>query len=341
MFSNLCMIEIYVEDLLKSKVFYQNALGFVCSENIFSQPRNKDEESCILILKNTVLILTSTKSSQGEIACHLRQYGDSVKNIFLFIDSIPQQLSLYDIRKNNLQIDNQIVETHSFNLCDDLDLIVIQKTIMSNIFKKYFGLKFSTSNTINGLDHIAICVREGNLKKISSFFIEVFGYHICHQETVDTGESAMNSIAVSPSNNNHLKLVFVEHSTKYQSSQIKQFIDYNQGAGVQHLAFSTSEIFYSVKKAIKFGVNFINVPKAYYSSIDRTLFKKIDFQKLSDHSVLIDRDDNGILLQTFTMPITSQRTLFIELISRCGATGFGSGNIKALFKAKERELSAA
>ncbi|GGB40504.1 4-hydroxyphenylpyruvate dioxygenase [Tistrella bauzanensis] len=190
---------------------------------------------------------------------------------------------------------------------------------------------------ILALDHAAICVDRGQLDAVVDHYITVHGFHRGHQEAVETEFSAMRSTVVE-SPDAAVKLVFMEPAPGLKPSQIADFIDRNHGPGVQHLAFQVRDIIATGHALRGRGVPFLEVPGSYYDVLeDRLGGLPEPLERLRAARVLADRDRGGLLMQAFTKPIGARPTFFMEFVERRGATGFGSGNIRALFRAVEAE----
>lgn len=190
---------------------------------------------------------------------------------------------------------------------------------------------------ILALDHAAICVERGQLDAVIDHYITIHGFQRGHQEAVETEFSAMRSTVVE-SPDAAVKLVFMEPAPGLKPSQIADFIDRNHGPGVQHLAFQVRDIIATGDALRARGVPFLEVPGSYYDVLeDRLGGLPEPLERLRAARVLADRDRGGLLMQAFTKPIGARPTFFMEFVERRGATGFGSGNIRALFRAVEAE----
>jgi 4-hydroxyphenylpyruvate dioxygenase len=167
----------------------------------------------------------------------------------------------------------------------------------------------------------------------------VFGFHQSHHEDVTSEYSAMNSKVVQDSKG-RIKFPIVEPATGRGKSQISEYLSYHYGPGVQHIALLADDIVTSVRSMRDNDIEFLQTPDSYYDLLEGRV-GKIDFDQkaIQELGILVDRDEWGYLLQTFTKPIHSRPTIFLEIIQRKDARGFGAGNIKALFEALEREQS--
>jgi 4-hydroxymandelate synthase len=191
------------------------------------------------------------------------------------------------------------------------------------------------------IDHAAICVPAGELAATARFYGEVFGFNEIFAEYIEVGGQAMDSRVVqSPSGG--VTFTLIEPDTTRQAGQIDDFLRWHTGAGVQHLAFRTNDIVAAVETFAGRGVGFLTTPGSYYDALEQRIGPvDLPVAALRDAGILVDRDHWGLMYQIFTQSMHVRRTLFLEIIERHGALTFGSSNIKALYEAKERELSGA
>lgn len=189
------------------------------------------------------------------------------------------------------------------------------------------------------IDHLAICVPAEQLEPTALFYEEVFGFNRIFEEYIEVAGQGMDSKVVqSPSK--HVTFTLIEPDPSRRPGQIDDFLQWHAGAGVQHIALATSDIVEAVGTLSGRGVRFLGTPSSYYRALeDRVGEVETPIEELEQHGILVDRDHWGQLLQIFTESMHVRRTLFLEIIERRGAMTFGSGNIKALYEAKERELS--
>jgi 4-hydroxyphenylpyruvate dioxygenase len=190
------------------------------------------------------------------------------------------------------------------------------------------------------VDHIVGNVELGAMNRWVDFFAQAMGFtQLVHfdDEDIATEYSALMS-KVMQNGNGKIKFPINEPAEGKKKSQIEEYLDYYQGPGVQHVALSTGNIIETVTAMRNKGVSFLTVPTTYYEDLESRV-GKIDepVAKLAELGILVDRDDDGYLLQIFTKPVQDRPTVFFEVIERHGSQGFGQGNFKALFEAIERE----
>jgi 4-hydroxyphenylpyruvate dioxygenase len=199
------------------------------------------------------------------------------------------------------------------------------------------AVKEKSATGIVAIDHIAFGIEKGQLDIWSNYYETVLGFGISHREEVATEHSSMIS-RVLQNNSGTVKFPMMEPAAGARRSQIEEYIEYNCGSGVQHIAFLSEDIFKTVRILKANGVEFLSTPGTYYDMLEKRVGRvSEDIDRLRELDILVDHDDSGYLLQIFTKPLQSRPTYFIEIIQRKGATGFGGGNIRALFEAVERE----
>jgi 4-hydroxymandelate synthase len=188
------------------------------------------------------------------------------------------------------------------------------------------------------IDHAAICVPAGEIAATSKYYQEVFGFAEIFEEYIEVGGQGMDSKVVqSPSR--EVTFTLIEPDPKRRPGQIDDFLSWHAGAGVQHIAFRTSDIVTAVQTFADRGVGFLSTPSSYYDALEQRLGAiDLPIGDLRKLGVLVDTDHWGEMYQIFTQSMHVRRTLFLELIERHGALTFGTSNIKALYEAKEREL---
>jgi 4-hydroxyphenylpyruvate dioxygenase len=207
----------------------------------------------------------------------------------------------------------------------------------------YQAVKTSWKPEPIGLKYVDHCVGNVELGKMNhwvEFYEKVMGFNLLitfDDKDISTEYSALMSKVVS-NGNGYIKFPINEPASGKKKSQIEEYLDFYKGAGVQHIAIATDDIIHTVSELRRRGVEFLRVPDVYYDDVlDRVGHINEDLQSLKKLNILIDRDEEGYLLQIFTKPIQDRPTLFFEIIERNGAKSFGKGNFKALFEAIEME----
>lgn len=344
-------IEFYTGNAYQAAHFYRTMFGFKAVAYSGLETGAGDCSSFLITQGNVRFLLTSGLTYDSSISEHVKLHGDGVKDIAFRVDdastafdiavkhgAIPVMgpLTLEDrhgkVVKSTIQTFGSTV--HSF----------IQRRDYEGVFMPGYQLLSNSVPTIEtgiaALDHAAVGQEPGQLDRWVEFYEKVFGFRLSHYELISTSDTAMNSKVVQ---NNTGKIIFsmVEPSSGKRKSQIEEYLKYYNGAGIQHLAFLSDNIIDSVQTLRKNNLEFLFTPDAYYDLLEERIGGAIeDMAKLRDLNILADCDESGYLLQIFTKPLQARPTFFIEIIQRIGARGFGSGNIRALFEAIEREQFA-
>ncbi|MCP5050868.1 MAG: 4-hydroxyphenylpyruvate dioxygenase [bacterium] len=307
-FSHIDYLELYVGNAFQSAYFYQRVLGFDIVAYKDLTMGSKDQVSYLLRQGNIRLLLTSGIDPSSPVFNHVNRHSDSVK----------------DIAFNTV---HSLVERKSGS-----------KGFYLPGYQPYSHRGDKTTGIgVKEIDHMAICVNPDQMREWCDFYKNTLGFYTSHAEDVYTENSGMKSEVVRLESEN-FKFVIIEPAASKNKSQIEEFLNFNQGEGVQHFAFLTDDIIETVKTLKEHGIQFLNIPDAYYEDLlPRVAPIEENLWDLQEFGILADRDEQGYLLQVFSKPLQSRPTLFIEVIQREGATGFGSGNIKALFKALEKE----
>ncbi len=343
-------IEFYVTNICQALLFHHKILGFTPIAYSGLETGSKSKVQYFISQGYTNLILTSAVNNNDQILQYLSHHGDGVRDIAFIVDNVESVFRKALDNGAKVVAYPQTIQSHTATIFmaqiavfGDVIHTLIAST-NSNIpdFTNLADCKINNSVALetklfNKIDHIAICVNSGELNYWTQFYINVFDLRYTSEENIDTGKSGMNS-KVLQSENGEIKLVLTEPLSKYENSQIKTFIKYNNGPGVQHLAFQTSDIITTVNSLHEM-IDFLQIPDSYYK-IQLTNFPKLaeKINRLQSLNILIDQNNEGYLYQCFSKPIQTRPTYFFEIIQREGAHGFGSDNIKMLFKAIEIEL---
>lgn len=291
-----------------------------------------------------------------EIHRHVALHGDAVKDVAFLVDDVEGAVDF--ARKGGAEI---LVEPH--DLEDTHGTLTVAKikglndVVHSFVFRgKYEGFldKFQLAQPSNtkgdairlaSIDH---CVQNedwNQMKRACQYYKKVFGFHVfwsVDAKDVSTVYSALKS-TVMASYAENVKMPINEPAVGLKKSQIEEFIEFNHGSGIQHIAIMTTDIIDTIKKMKRNGVDFINVPETYYTNMEKRLKLnkhpkiKESMKTLKKHGILIDFDEKGYLLQLFTRPFFERPTFFFEIIQRHNHNGFGAGNFKGLFEVLEHD----
>jgi 4-hydroxyphenylpyruvate dioxygenase len=309
-----------------------------------------DIASLLLRSAQATLLLTSPLRDVG-LAHHLATYGEGVRDIALRVmdvsatidearragATVVQEPELVDL--GTTQVIRAVLRT-----CGALQHSIIEYDVrpdfaIAGLVPINSELPISDRG-IESIDHVAIGVEAGLLDRYCDLYCTMFGMNITHREQVVTKLTAMNSKVIQNATRT-VTFSMVSPLGGRRRSQVEEFLDYNGGAGAQHLAFLSRDIIRTVRELKAAGLDFLNTPPEYYAAMPRRVGRiEEDLQAIQNLGILVDRDAFGYLLQTFSKPVETVPTFFIEVIQRRGAQGFGSGNIRALFEALEREQAA-
>ena len=344
-------VELYVGNPLQSAHFCRTALGFTPIGYAGLETKVRDFSSYVVAQGNIRLVLTGGLTSDSPISEHVKIHGDSVKDIAFAVDDAARVFEMAvghgarPVMEPTVFEDKhgQVVKATIAAYGDTVHSFVQRNSYQGVFFPNYRRIKDpppSISTGLQEIDHVAIGMAYGQLEEWVEFYKKVLSFHEMYEEMISTEHSAMNSKVVEDSTG-QIKFPIVEPapSANTKRSQIDEYLTYHHGPGAQHIAFLTHDIVASVRAWQANGIGFVFTPGAYYDMLESRV-GKLDAElmaALRELKIMVDRDDWGTLMQIFSKPIQSRPTLFLELIQRDGARGFGAGNIKALFEAVERE----
>jgi len=344
-------VELYVSNSKQAAHYYKTAFGFQDLAYKGLETGDKNYESYVLAQDKIRLVLTSPLHSNSEIGKHIDKHGDGVKVIALWVDDATDAWHQTTSR-GAISFMEPTVEEDQFgrvvrsgiHTYGEVVHIFVERRDYKGIFLPGFvkweteykptpvGLKF--------VDHMVGNVALGRMNYWVKFYEDTMGFRnilTFDDKEISTEYTALMSKVMS-SGNGFIKFPINEPAAGKKKSQVEEYLDFYEDEGVQHLAVATDDIVDTVRKLRARGVEFLRVPSTYYDSIlDRVGKIDEDLAPLSELGILIDRDDEGYLLQLFTKPVQSRPTMFFEIIQRKGARSFGKGNFKALFEAIERE----
>jgi 4-hydroxyphenylpyruvate dioxygenase len=344
-------VELYVGNAKQAAHFYKTAFGF--QSYAYSGPETGDKEkvSYVLIQNKVRLVLTTPLHPTGAIAEHVNKHGDGVKAVALMVgdatDAFEQTVKRgakpYMEPTTREDADGKIVMS-GIHIYGDTVHLFIERKDYKGTFMPGFKVWESHYNPSDvGLQYIDHCVGNVGWNQMNtwvSFYEDVMGFKnilTFDDKQISTEYSALMSKVMS-NGNGFVKFPINEPAKGKKKSQVEEYLDFYKDAGVQHIAIATQDIITTVTALSERGVEFLKVPGTYYDQLlDRIGPIDEDLEPLRKLGILVDRDDEGYLLQIFTKPVEDRPTLFFEIIQRKGAKSFGAGNFKALFEALERE----
>ncbi|TAM99854.1 MAG: 4-hydroxyphenylpyruvate dioxygenase [Chitinophagaceae bacterium] len=344
-------IEFYVGNSRQAAHYYQSAFGFQPLAYAGPETGVRDRASYVLRQNKIRFVLTSPLQPEGNISAHILKHGDGVKVLALWVDdaekafdeTVKRGAKPY-LKPQSEKDDFGEVKRSGICLYGDTVHIFVERKNYDGIFLpgyKTWTPHFKTKNT--GLLHVDHCVANVGWNEMNqwvNFYEEVMGFRNLisfDDKTITTEYSALMSKVMS-NGNGRIKFPINEPAEGKKKSQIEEYLDYYRSQGIQHVAMATNNIIETVTNLQDRGVEFLKVPATYYDHVLERVGKiEEDLAPLRKLGILIDRDDEGYLLQIFTKPVQVRPTLFFEIIERKGAQSFGAGNFKALFEAIERE----
>jgi len=344
-------IEFYVGNAKQAAHFYRSLFGYEIVAYRGPETGVRDKATYLLQQDKVRILLTTALRPDHEIARHVDKHGDGVKDIALWVDDARRAYSLAIERGATSAGEPRVLE-------DDKGEVVIAgirtygETIHSLVerrnynglfmpgFVPFAGRGMSKGVGLKYIDHCVGNVELGAMNKWVQYYAQVLGFAQLisfDDKAISTEYSALMS-KVMANGNGRIKFPLNEPAKGKKKSQIDEYLEFYQGPGCQHIALATDDIISTVTQLRDRGVEFLRVPATYYDTvIDRVGKIEEDLAPIRDLGILVDRDEEGYLLQIFTKPMEDRPTLFYEIIQRKGAKSFGAGNFKALFEALERE----
>jgi 4-hydroxyphenylpyruvate dioxygenase len=344
-------VEFYVGNAKQAAQFYRNTFGYKILAYRGPETGTRDRASYVLEQDKVRIVLTTALRPDSDIATHVHKHGDGVKDIALWVDDARKAFKLAVERGAKPAYEPK-------SLVDERGEVVIAgirtygETIHSLVERKnYKGqfmpgfVPFAGRGDANGvglkyIDHCVGNVELGAMNKWVKYYADVLGFSQLisfDDKAISTEYSALMSKVVA-NGNGRIKFPLNEPAKGKKKSQIDEYLEFYQGPGCQHIAIATDNIIETVTKLRDNGVEFLRVPGTYYDTVPERVGKiDEDLAPIRDLGILVDRDEEGYLLQIFSKPMEDRPTLFYEIIQRKGAKSFGAGNFKALFEALERE----
>ncbi len=342
-------VELLVGNAKQAAYYYRNAFGF--SQIAYAGPETGVPEQASYVLHQGAirLVVSTPLFSSDPMAEHLHKHGDGVLDIAFEVPDVDEcfanavargarpALEPYDKSDDNGRIRRAKIRAYGDTLHSFISLADYNGPFLPGYKVRR---KPGAGVGLRVIDHIVGNVEAGKMNDWGTFYDQVLGFHqfmSFDDKDISTEFTALRSkVMANPTTS--IKFPINEPAPGRRKSQIQEYLDYNAGAGVQHIAVRTNDIIHTVSLLREQGVEFLSVPDAYYDLIwDRVGEIHEDHEEIRRLGILVDRDDKGYLLQLFTKPVEDRPTLFYEIIQREGSNGFGKGNFQALFAAIERE----
>ena len=344
-------LELYVGNAKQSAHYYKTAFGFQTVAYAGPETGVRDRASYVLQQGKIRLVLTTALNSNHPVAEHVKKHGDGVKILALWVDdakSAYEETTKRGAKSYQEPITmkdehGEVVTSGIYTYGETVHMFVERKNY-NGVFMPGYQPQSSTYNpTETGLLYVDHCVGNvgwNRMNETVQWYEDVMGFAnilTFDDKQINTEYSALMSKVMS-NGNGYVKFPINEPAEGKKKSQIEEYLDFYEGEGVQHIAVATNDIIKTVRELRARGVEFLDTPDAYYEE----LFSRVgkideDIAPLQELKILVDRDEEGYLLQIFTKPVEDRPTMFFEIIQRKGAKSFGAGNFKALFESIERE----
>lgn len=348
-------VRFFVGNARQSAYFYRNAFGFDVVAYAGLETKTKHEAGYVLKQGDITFVLASPLGPEHPEAQRIIQHGDGVQDIAIEVDDVRAAYDVVCVRgavgvrpPEALEDEYGTYETATIRAYGDTTHSFINRDRYRGVFapgykpldpERYSPRTFHPAGLL-AIDHIVGNVEEGKMDEWVRFYERVLGFsQLVHfdDKDISTEYSALMSKVVQ-GGNGRIKFPINEPAKSKRRSQIEEYLNFYRGPGVQHIALATDNIVGTVRALRHNDVSFLRVPKAYYDLLpERVGPIDEDMQELAELGILVDRDDEGYMLQIFTKPVEDRPTLFFEVIERHGSKSFGKGNFKALFEAIERE----
>ena len=347
-------VEFYVGNAKQAAHFYKTAFGFQSLAYAGPETGMMDKVSYVIRQNKLTFILTTSLRPNNEIADHVAKHGDGVKFLALKVDDATDAWNQTTMRGGKsymepvtMKDDNGEVVISGIHTYGETVHLFIERKNYDGIFMPGFRAWTSAYNPQDaGLLYVDHCVGNVDWNQMNpwvKFYEDVMGFKnilTFDDNDISTEYSALMSKVMS-NGNGYVKFPINEPAEGKKKSQVEEYLDFYNGEGVQHVAIATHDIVKTVMDLQSRGVEFLKIPESYYKDVlDRVGKIDEDLAPLTQLGILIDRDEEGYLLQIFSKPLQDRPTLFFEIIQRKGAKSFGKGNFKALFEALEREQDA-
>ncbi|WP_332734765.1 4-hydroxyphenylpyruvate dioxygenase [Flavihumibacter sp.] len=344
-------VEFYVGNAKQSAHFYKTAFGFQSLAYAGPETGVRETASYAVRQHKLTFVFTTPLRANNAIADHIYKHGDGVKVLALMVDDAKKAWEettgrgaiSYQEPRSLKDDSGEVVTSGIHTYGDTVHLFVERKNYSGTFLPGYMPWKSDYNPAETGLLYVDHCVGNvgwNQMNKWVDFYENIMGFRNIlsfDDKDISTEYSALMSKVMS-NGNGYVKFPINEPAEGKKKSQVEEYLDFYDGEGCQHVALATNNIIETVTALHNRGVEFLKVPGSYYDEVlDRVGKIDEDLQPLRELGILIDRDEEGYLLQIFTKPVEDRPTLFFEIIQRKGAKSFGKGNFKALFEAIERE----
>jgi 4-hydroxyphenylpyruvate dioxygenase len=345
-------VEFWVGNARQAAHYYRSAFGMTLTAYSGPETGVRDRASYVLEQEKIRFVLTTPLQPEHPIAEHIGRHGDGVRDIALTVDDAGQAYRETTLRgargvREPFTLHDDFGEVRLASIAaygDTIHTFVERRNYRGPFLPGFRAVadpdKISRPTGLKYIDHMVGNVGWNQMNTWVKFYEDVMGFRLYQtfdDKDISTEYSALMS-KVMANGNGRIKFPINEPAVGRKKSQIEEYIDFYKGPGVQHIALGTGDIIRTVSLLRDQGVEFLRVPNAYYRDLTARV-GKIDepMDQLEELGVLVDRDDEGYMLQIFTKPVEDRPTLFYEVIERKGSRSFGKGNFKALFEAIERE----
>jgi 4-hydroxyphenylpyruvate dioxygenase len=347
-------VEFYVGNAKQAAHYYRTAFGFQPVAYSGPETGNRETVSYVVRQHKLTFVFTTALRPEHHVAEHVHQHGDGVKVLALRVDNARDAWKETTARGGKSYLEPTTLTDKSGEVAlsgihtygDTVHLFVERRNYQGAFMPGFREWKSSYDAPASGLLYVDHCVGNVGWNQMDTwvrFYEQVMGFRNIlsfDDNDISTEYSALMSKVMS-NGNGFVKFPINEPAEGKKKSQVEEYLEFYKGEGVQHVAMATADIVATVTQLRDRGVEFLQVPSSYYRDLlDRVGSIDEDLAPLEELGILVDRDDEGYLLQIFTKPVEDRPTLFFEIIQRKGAQSFGKGNFKALFEAIEREQSA-
>jgi 4-hydroxyphenylpyruvate dioxygenase len=344
-------VEFYVGNAKQAAHFYKTAFGFQSLAYAGPETGVKDRASYALRQNKLTFVFTTPLRPDNEMADHIYRHGDGVKMLALGVEDASKAWqdttsrgAISYMEPTRLSDEyGELVMSGIHTYGDTVHLFIERSRYQGPFMPGFQALKSAYNPSETGLQYVDHCVGNvgwNQMEKWVSFYENIMGFRNIlsfDDKDISTEYSALMSKVMS-NGNGYVKFPINEPAGGKKKSQVEEYLEFYKGEGCQHVALATNNIIETVRALSERGIEFLKVPGSYYDELlDRVGQIDEDLAPLRELGILVDRDEEGYLLQIFTRPVEDRPTLFFEIIQRKGAKSFGKGNFKALFEAIERE----